>query len=243
MEKDDRTGEIAEHFEQEAAEYDRTFLRIIPRYREMLEALAAVLPFPDGGTFSAIDLGCGTGNVSRMVLDRYPGAEMTCVDFAPKMLEMARKKLGDGVAFIQADLNSFDFPRRYDAVVSSLALHHFADDAAKLNFYRKIHAGLVPGGVFVNADIVLGSDPGLQQLYMRKWREFMLETIPEEEVDGKWLVNHRGGDRPAKLMTHLAMLGECGFTDIDVVYKYYNYTVYTARAFSETNDPLLRFPA
>lgn len=229
MEKDDRTEEIAEHFEEEAAEYDSTFLRIIPRYRELLAALADTLPFPAGSSFSAIDLGCGTGNVSRGVLDRYPGARMTCVDISPKKLEMTRKKLGHGVAVVQADLNDYDFSGKYDAVVSSLALHHFADDARKLAFYRKIHAALVPGGVFVNADIVQGSDPALQDLYMRKWREFMLETIPEEEVDGKWLVGHRSGDRPAKLTTHLAMLHECGFTGIDVVYKYYNYAVFTAK--------------
>ncbi len=36
--------------------------------------------------------------------------------------------------------------------------------------------------------------------------------------------------RPACLGTHLNMLAECGFTGIDVVYKYYNYAVLFATA-------------
>jgi len=66
-------------------------------------------------------------------------------------------------------------------------------------------------------------------LYMRKWREFMKNSVSAEEIDGKWIPNYYAEDRPTKLITHLDMLKVCGFSSIDVIYKFYNFAVYIAK--------------
>ncbi len=85
------------------------------------------------------------------------------------------------------------------------------------------------GGVFINIDVVLGSDEFIQAAYMQKWQAFMLSNISEHEMNNKWLPSYYAEDRPAKLTTHLKMLECSGFSSIDVIYKYYNYAVYTAK--------------
>jgi tRNA (cmo5U34)-methyltransferase len=77
--------------------------------------------------------------------------------------------------------------------------------------------------------VVLGGDDFLQKLYMEKWIDFMSKNISVEEIENKWLKNYYAEDRPAKLITHLEMLKECGFPCVDVLYKYFNYAVYIGK--------------
>ena len=77
--------------------------------------------------------------------------------------------------------------------------------------------------------MVLGSDEFIQDLYMEKWRDFMEKNVSSDEIDEKWLPSYYEEDRPTKLLTHLDMLKDCGFSNIDVIYKFYNYAVYTAK--------------
>jgi tRNA (cmo5U34)-methyltransferase len=219
---------IKAHFEEEAKEFDVIIQKLIPNYNEMINALVSIIPFSKEKIFSMADLGCGTGTVSRAVKDMFPNVAVTCVDIAGKMLDIAKEKVGGNVKCIQADLNVFDFEEKYDLIVSSLALHHLEKDDDKMRSYRKIYSALNENGIFVNADVVLGSSERLQTVYMEKWLEFMAKNVSEEEIMTKWLPAYRAEDRPAKLITHLDMLRECGFSAVDVVYKYYNYAVYCA---------------
>lgn len=96
-----------------------------------------------------LDLGCGTGAVARHIKDSFLAAEITCVDIAENMLEMAKLKLSTGpsIRYQLADFRSYEFDEKYDAVVSSLALHHLEDEEKK-PFYGKIFKSLNSGGIF-----------------------------------------------------------------------------------------------
>ena len=220
---------VKKHFEEEAQEFDTIIQKLIPNYDEMIAALVSIIPFSKEHTFSLIDLGCGTGTVSKAIKDKYPNVQITCVDIAGQMLDIAKEKVGGDPNCIQADFCDFDFPKRFDLIASSLALHHLETDDDKFEFYKKIYAALNTGGMFINIDVVLGSDDSLQSVYMRKWQEFMAKSVSEREIQEKWLVNYAAEDRPTQLTTHLEMLKDCGFPVVDIVYKYYNYAVYCAK--------------
>ena len=222
------TERIKAHFEEEAKEFDIIIKKLIPNYDEMINALVSIIPVSKEGEFSMIDLGCGTGTVSKAVKNNFPNVTVTCVDIAEKMLEIAKDKIGGDVKCVQADFYSFAFIEKFDLIVSSLALHHLAKDGDKLEFYKKIYSALNPNGLFINIDVVLGSNEKLQRVYMKKWQEFMARNVSEEEIKEKWLPNYYAEDRPAKLTAHLDMLENSGFSVVDVIYKYYNYAVYCA---------------
>ncbi|MCL2626298.1 MAG: class I SAM-dependent methyltransferase [Cystobacterineae bacterium] len=224
-----RTDRIKAHFEEEAEAFDVVIQKLIPHYMEMVDILVSVIPFQKNSRFSVMDLGCGTGTLAATLKAHFPNIEITCVDIAEKMLEIAKAKIGGTLNCIQADFNHFEFPGRYECMVSSLALHHLEDDNDKFRFYKKIYSALADGGLFVNLDVVLGSDESLQKIYMAKWKEFMRKNVSEEEISNKWLPAYVAEDRPAKLLTHLDMLRECGFSCVDVIYKYFNYAVYMGK--------------
>lgn len=226
---------IKAHFEEEARVFDATIVRLIPHYDSMIDALVSALPFPAGSRPKILDLGCGTGTVSARVFGRYPDAKITCLDIAENMLGMARAKLNPynaNAEFVLADFSDWIPPVRYDAVVSSLALHHLPDDGAKRAFFSKVHESLSPGGCFLNADVVLSGDPQLQSMYLRKWRSFMIgrdaghDPVSAEEADEKWFPSYEREDRPAVLSDQLDWLGTCGFAVTDVIWKHYNFAVY-----------------
>jgi len=224
---------IRKHFEEEAREFDRIIVTLIPDYPRMVEALVAAIPFENSAPIHVIDLGCGTGTVAERVLGSFPNAQLTCLDLAENMIAMARAKLGhhSHVRYVEGDFNRFDFDRDYDVVVSSLALHHLITNDDKRQFYRRIYGSLRSGGVFYNADIVLGSSDFLQDVYMQEWRRFMHRNVSHEEIEAKWIPKYEAEDRPAKLTDQLAWLTEIGFADVDVNWKHYNFAVYGGRKY------------
>jgi tRNA (cmo5U34)-methyltransferase len=219
---------IRQHFEDEAREFDRIVVTLIPDYPQMVDALIAAIPFDSSGSIRVIDLGCGTGTVAARVLDTFSNAQVTCLDLAENMIAMAQAKLVSHpfVRYVVGDFSAFDFDGEYDVVVSSLALHHLVTNEDKQQFYSRIYNALRSGGVFYNADVVLGSSDFLQDVYLGQWRRFMSRSVPEDEIEGKWIPKYHAEDRPAMLMDQLKWMTEIGFADVDVLWKYYNFAVY-----------------
>ena len=226
----DKMEGIKAHFDEEAEQYDGIIRNVIPYYSQIVEAIVNSIPFKRDDEIEVIDLGCGTGTISRAILDLYPNARFTCVDMAPNMLKMAERKLVDAkeVRFINCDFYKFEFDKKYDAVVSSLALHHLITDDDKLGFYRKISDSIKPGGIFVNGDVVQASHQWLYDMYMEKLKEYMAKSIPLDEIEKTWVPLHYREDNPMAMMKHIELLKEAGFNTMDIVWKYYNFAVYIA---------------
>ena len=53
-----------------------------------------------------IDIGCGAGNSTELVLGRFPEAIVTGLDNSPGMLSKARERLG-GLTFEETDLTTW----------------------------------------------------------------------------------------------------------------------------------------
>ena len=104
-----------------------------------------------------LELGTGTGETARRVLERHPGAHLTGIDVSPEMLEEARRALPDAdlrVARLEDPLPAGPF----DLVVSTLAVHHL-DAAGKADLFARVAAVLEPGGRFILADVVVPERP------------------------------------------------------------------------------------
>jgi tRNA (cmo5U34)-methyltransferase len=61
---------------------------------------------------------------------------------------------------------------------------------------------------------------------MRQWVAFMRNSIPQEEIENKWIPQYYVEDHPAPLVAQLGWLADIGFSHVDVVWKYYNFAVY-----------------
>lgn len=219
---------VKDHFEKEAHEFDKLIIKLIPHYHQMLDALVTSIPFKKKEEIKVIDLGCGTGTVSKKVKENHPSSSIHCVDIAENMIDIARHRLSkySDITYENADLSNYSFTNSYDVILSSLTLHHLVTDNDKINFYTKVYGALNSNGVFFNADNVIGSNETIQENYMLHWKKFMKKTVPAEEIEQKWILRYKDEDHPAKLIDQLSWLKNIGFVDVDVIWKYYNFAVY-----------------
>lgn len=89
------------------------------------------------------DLGCGAGNVTRLLALRWPSASLTGVDSSLAMLERAQSVLPEA-CWVEADVSSWMPEEPLDLVFSNAALHWIDNQEEVL--VRMVEA-LVPGGV------------------------------------------------------------------------------------------------
>jgi trans-aconitate 2-methyltransferase len=90
---------------------------------------------------SAVDLGCGTGELTAELARRLPEGRVTGVDSSPSMLERARAIDAPGVSFVRGDL--LGVPGPFDLVFSHAVLHWIDDHPA---LFSRLWALLSPGG-------------------------------------------------------------------------------------------------
>lgn len=89
------------------------------------------------------DLGCGAGNVTRLLHERWPGAAVTGVDGSATMLAQA-VRLPAPVVWIQADLAGWIAPVAADLIFSNAALHWLPRHEELL---PRLVGWLAPGGI------------------------------------------------------------------------------------------------
>jgi len=134
-------------FDQRAESWDAN-----PRRRELarhvFETMSRLIVWDR--SWRVLDAGAGTGLLTLAVASRV--AHVTAVDTSPKMLEvLAAKAAGLPITTMLKPLEALGLPAvPFDAVVSSMALHHVTDTAAALASFGRV---LRPGGHLLLADL------------------------------------------------------------------------------------------
>lgn len=219
---------VKEAFDAAASDYDRLRRQLIPCFDDYYGMVARLMPFDAHAAAEVLDLGAGTGLLTALLRELFPSARFTLIDISDGMLARARERFaGQDVRFIAGDYSREAIPGQFDAIVSALSIHHLTDED-KAGLFRRILGALKPGGVFVNADEVLGPTPATDKFYWDEWvREITARGIDPAEVKAAQDRMHH--DKPATLDAHLGWLREVGFTNVDCHYKYLSYAVFGGR--------------
>lgn len=111
-------------------------------------ALLSSLPLR--GDETVADLGCGSGRLTALLLERLPAGTVIAVDQSANMLAEAeshlRPRFGDRVRFRQADIQDLTLDPPVDAIFSTATFHWLPDHAA---LFRHLFASLTPGGLLL----------------------------------------------------------------------------------------------
>ncbi|HWI21437.1 MAG TPA: class I SAM-dependent methyltransferase [Baekduia sp.] len=158
------------------------------------------------GPLRVLDLGCGDGRLLDLVLQHRPGSHGMAVDVSLPMLERARARFAetDRIEVVEHDL-ARSLPTtwgRFDAVVSSFAIHHLEDDR-KRELYREVRGVLEDGGAFCNLEHVSSATPALHRR--------CVDAFGGIEDDSNILLD---------VETQLRWLRELGFHDVDCDWKW-----------------------
>ncbi|MGZ5309961.1 MAG: class I SAM-dependent methyltransferase [Solirubrobacterales bacterium] len=132
----------------------------IPRYDELQEEAVKAIPFaPD----RVLELGMGTGETTRHLLEHYPEAWVIGLDSSAQMVFHLREEYDD-VQLARMEDPLPDGP--WDLVISVLSVHHLTDEA-KQRLFRRVreHAkALVIGDVVKAEQQIAPVEPGVDFL-------------------------------------------------------------------------------
>jgi tRNA (cmo5U34)-methyltransferase len=236
-------------------ENSRIFLQyaqyFVPDRESQIRALCSLVPDP-GEPFRILELACGAGLLAGALLERFPNCTVHGLDGSHEMLETARLHLqpfNDRFLPGRFDLTSRDWriPEPvYQAVVSSLAIHHL-DDAGKAALFQDVFAMLHPGGAFLIADIIRPAGPQ-SMLYAAEMYD---EAVRRQSraIDGnlsaferfqseQWNIFHYPddpSDQPSTLFDQLKWLEAAGFQPVDVCWLRAGHAIFAG--YKEGNLP------
>lgn len=214
----------------------------IPFALEQIATALQVLDHSQQPIRAVADLGCGDGTIAQAILQHYPAATVTAIDFSEPMLEAAQAKLapfGDRVQLRQADLYTAAWQQglgEFDAVLSGYCIHHLPD-ARKRSLYHEIYDHLNPGGILINIEHVASASPWLEHLFnetlvesLYQWHQANHQATSRQEVAARFVYRD---DKDANILASVEIqcqwLREIGFQHVDCYFKFLELAVFGGR--------------
>jgi trans-aconitate 2-methyltransferase len=154
----------------------------------------------------AIDLGCGTGELTRRLADALPESDVLGIDSSAEMLERSKEFARPGLRFEVQAIEKLD--GEYDLIFSNAALQWVPDHET---FFPKLFDRVRPGG----------------QLVMQMPSNFkhpthaFIDDIASEEPFAQVFDGYRRAWLANDIEQYAQLLYDCGATDIAVFEKVY----------------------
>ncbi len=215
---------IKDTFNSIASKYDINRKKLIPCFDDFYP-IAISLIRKTSPILNVLDIGAGTGLLTSFLLEKYGDANVTLIDMASEMMDIARTRFKDNknIKYIIGNYADYDFKDTFDAVISAMSIHHLPHEG-KRKLFAKIYKRLKPGGIFVNAEQVLGSTETIESYYKKEWENLIRQNgLPEEDI-AAWKERLKL-DREATVEQQVHWLKEAGFINADCAYKYYKFAV------------------
>lgn len=121
---------------------------------------------------SILIIGGGTGHILEEISKKYvSGLQITYVEISEKMIAFSRKRNtgNNRVAFINKSIGDVIFHHPFDIVITPFLFDNFSCSTAKIIFH-KIHALLVPAGLWLFTDFQLSEKNNV-------WQKVLLKTM------------------------------------------------------------------
>ena len=142
------------------------------------------------------------------------------------MLAEAERALGERASYVVADLADEPPAGPWCAVVSALAIHHLDDDG-KRRLFAQVYERLGAGGVFVNAEQILGPTPFFAEAD-RAWHESSARAAGSGDAEWAGAEERMRFDRCATVEDQLGWLRDAGF-EADCLFKDRRFAVLVGR--------------
>ena len=199
-------------------DYDVKIRQLVPRYDEMVECAVGLVVHDT--PLSVLDIGAGSGAVTKLIASRVPEAHITALDASHAMVQDATDRLADfaeRVTVVQHDLQEFEAHGTFDAAFSNLVLHN-VPAAIKPQVLRKLSSWLRPSGVFVWGDLIRFEAPELQQSAVSARCAFALASGCDPALVEENFRKESVDDHPLSVDAMRTMALAAGFASADVVW-------------------------
>jgi len=219
----------------------------IPLEREQLDVMRRIIRHQRTSVKNFLDIGCGNGILSSVILAHWPDAQGVLQDFNETMLTAAKEKLdahATQLRFVQNDYGDKKWvadldengTKKFDVVVSRFSIHH-QPDQRKREVYEEIYQLLEPNGVFINIEHISSAS---------KWGEAILEGYmvdylhdaqlnkgkkrEKSDIAQEFRDRH---DKDANIVASVEdqcdWMREIGYTDVDCYFRVFEMAIFAGK--------------
>lgn len=187
-----RSESVRKAFDQNAKVY-------ADKFHDQSAYLPAVARFADGLNKhpKIVELGCGPGNLSRLVVDKCQPSSYSGVDLAPNMIELFKARFPNFEGSVSS-IQAYTLPEKFDAIVLGFCLPYLNPEEVQ-DLFKRVFAGLTNNGK-VYLSWILGdnhsklstSSDGEHQLMMYYYSHGFITDIQEKygfELEYQEIIN------------------------------------------------------
>ncbi|OIV39601.1 class I SAM-dependent methyltransferase [Flavobacterium johnsoniae] len=172
---------------------------------------------------NVLDIGCGAGNYTLMMLSKLPDLNCTLVDLSLPMLNKALERVsaatGGKVEIKQGDIREVELPENhFDIILAGAVLHHLRDDQDWETTFAKIFSLLKPGGCFMISDLITQDTDLLNEYTWQRYGEY-LEGIGGAAYRKNVFDYIAKEDTPRSMNYQLDLMKKAGFKSVEILHK------------------------
>lgn len=217
-----------------AGVFDDMVSRSVPFYDEMQRMIGELSADHYQDETNIYDLGCSTGATLICMHELIPThIQFIGIDDSPDMLEKCGEKLSEldfdrPVKLEVADLNGHVKIDNASVVVLCLTLQ-FVRPINREKLLKSIYNGMVPGGAIIIIEKILAEDTTFNRDFIKYYYDMKrrnhyseMEISQKREALENVLI-------PYKLSENIMMLREAGFNQVEIFFKWYNFSGFIAK--------------
>ena len=170
-----------------------------------------------------LDIGCGAGNFSLMMLSKIPDLNCTLLDLSKPMLEKALERVssmtkGD-ITIFQGDMREVMLKENhYDIILAGAVLHHLREDQDWESAFTRIYNLLRPGGCVMISDLITQETELLNDYIWERYGDY-LEGLNGKAYRQKVLDYVAKEDSPRSMNYQLDLMKKVGFKKVEILHK------------------------
>jgi tRNA (cmo5U34)-methyltransferase len=194
--------------EWSSGDHVQRYLARADEFPRRAEGESVLLEHVAPGVGRVLDLGTGDGRLLALLARERPQLHGVGLDVSDLMLDAARARFEgeEHIELVEHDMvNPLPQLGRFDAVVSSMAIHHLEHDR-KRELYAEVFDLLEPGGIFANLEHVASPTQQLHEEFLD-----LIGTPPGQEDPSNKLLD---------VETQLRWLREIGYQNVDNFWKW-----------------------
>ncbi|MCI0479247.1 class I SAM-dependent methyltransferase [Candidatus Uhrbacteria bacterium] len=199
--------------------------RFVPGYADELVPLVVSEVGAKARMGKILDIGSGTGNIDKLIADRFTPQSMDLVEISKPLIEESRKRLADKESVIHFhEMDAVDFVAEddtYDSALSNLVLHNIPLERKK-RVIGNVYHWLKKGGTFIWTDLVDFSDPAEFKRCLEERRDIALSMGATKEFAERNFKKEREEDHAVTVEQMTEILEQVGFIKIEVLRKKFN---------------------
>ncbi|MBN8786527.1 MAG: class I SAM-dependent methyltransferase [Terrimonas sp.] len=170
-----------------------------------------------------LDVGCGAGNYTLMMLKKLPGLNCTLVDLSRPMLDKAQERVSQQtngkVNILQGDIREAKLPgNHFDIILAGAVLHHLRDDKDWEATFSKLYSLLKPGGCLMISDLVIQETAAISEYTWERYGDY-LEGVNGKHYREKVMEYIDKEDSPRSVTYQMELMKKVGFRATEILHK------------------------